>query len=133
MSHFTRKTIKNFKFGVNFLSFIPQFLFCILFSAFFISFKLITNRASEFSTIFIIRESTKKDVASLIKTTYKNYIYFDGGYNTKRFIQRGSDEKNNAEPGYEIYYRHLFKLFRFPEPLVKLMNSVIKDMVNGTT
>ena len=52
---------KYFKFGVIMYSSIPHFLFRILFLAFLYNLKLINNRASEFFTIFIIWESTKKD------------------------------------------------------------------------
>ena len=47
------------------------------------SLKLITNRATEYFPIFIVRKSTKKmdwklGVVSLSKTTYINYIYYHG-------------------------------------------------------
>ena len=70
MNHFARKSLKYFKFGVSCM--LPFHIFC---STFFYSLKLITNRASEFFAIFIIRESTKKidrklSVVSLIGNTY---------------------------------------------------------------
>ena len=41
----------------------------------------------------------KLDVVSSIKTTYRNYIYFHRGYNTKKLIHRRSDKNINAELG----------------------------------
>ena len=75
--------------------FIPHLLLRI----FFYCVRLITNRGSEFLTNFIIREGIEKDglklgVFSLIKTTYRNYMYFHVGENTEKFIRHRSDEKD---------------------------------------
>ena len=47
----------------------------------------------------------KLGAVSLIRqTTYKSYIYFHGGQNTKNFIRQGSDKKQQQHNvhGYKI-------------------------------
>ena len=44
----------------------------------------------------------KPGVVSLIKTKYRNYIYFHGDRTKKKIICCRSDKKISAEPGYII-------------------------------
>ena len=44
----------------------------------------------------------KIGVVSLIKTSNINYIHFNGGYSTSKFIPRGSDKRKSTETGYKI-------------------------------
>ena len=72
----------------------------------------------------------KLGVVSFIKISCRSYIYFLGGWSTRKFIGRGSYiKKINAESGYKMLYGLPFKLFRFPNPVVELRNILIKSMV----
>ena len=84
MLRLTRNILKSYKFDKKWWAIslknaqleFGEFVFfhsAFFSSTFFYSLKLVTNQALEFFTIFIV---SKLGVVYLIKTTYRNYIYF---------------------------------------------------------
>ena len=58
----------------------------------------------------------KLGVVSLIKTTYRNYIYFHGEQNTKKFIHRGSDKKSQCWTWLQDIIRSSFQIIQVSKP-----------------